>query len=357
MKTLAKVVVGLALSALTLWLFLRNLDPLKVREGLSGASLPLLVASIVVGYFGHLSLRSMRWATMLRPLKAHVSFYNLFSTTAIGYAISWLTPGRLGEVVRPVLLARREGLSVAGLLGMAAIERILDVATIAVLAAASALAAPLWWPEAGAGRFDVAVPLLGRADLVRVLAGSGAVGLVGCAAGILLLRALVHEDGRFLAMVDRRRARPGRAARFWEVVRHLADGASFLRDGRLALRVGLESVLIWITISFGIWVGLLAAGVRIPLPGSLLLVALSAIGISVPTPGGAGTVHFAFQRGLIDLFGIEPNLASAATVLYHPVIIYIPPVVFGLIFAWRDGLSPRTLRSLAAGGTGATSRP
>jgi len=97
--------------------------------------------------------------------------------------------------------------------------------------------------------------------------------------------------------------------------------------------------------------------VRIPIPGTLLLVALSVIGISVPTPGGAGTVHFAFQRGLIDLFGVEPNLASAATVLYHPVIIYIPPVVFGLVFAWRDGLSPRTLRRLAAGSTGAASQP
>ena len=108
---------------------------LAVAATLADASLPLLSASIVIGYFGHLSFRARRWKTMLDPLKEHVSFYNLFSTTAIGYAISWLTPGRIGEVARPVLLARREGIPVAGVLATAAIERVLDVVTIVGLAA------------------------------------------------------------------------------------------------------------------------------------------------------------------------------------------------------------------------------
>src|SRR5207247_1522214 len=70
------------------------------------------------------------------------------------------------------------------------------------------------------------------------------------------------------------------------------------------------------------------------------------------TPGGAGSVHYAFQQGLIGLFGIDKDLASAATVIYHPVLVYIPPIVFGLMFAWRDGLTPGTLRAAAAAGEG-----
>ncbi len=346
LKTLAKILAGFAISALTLYLFLRNLDLVKVREGLAGASVPLLVTSILVGYFGHLSLRARRWATMLQPMKSQISFYNLFSTTAIGYALSGLTPGRIGEVVRPVLLARREEMPVAGVLGTTAIERVLDVATIAVLAAGAALSAPLWW-QGEAAPMTVTVPFVGQAGIVPILAWFGALSLAGCAAGFLVLRSLVLKDSRFLRQVDRRRLAPGRMARVWAAVRHLAEGAAFLREGRRTLQVGVESVLIWVTIGVSSWIGLLAAGVRIPLPGTALLVALSALGIAVPTPGGAGTVHIAFQRGLIDLFGVEPNLASAATVLYHPITIYIPPVVFGLIFAWRDGLSPSKLRAAA----------
>src|SRR6185295_2597641 len=149
-----------------------------------------------------------------------------------------------------------------------------------------------------------------------------------------------------MAMVARRRSEGGRFARVLNIVSHLAEGSAFLRSPRLALVVGLQSILIWLVISAASWVGLLAARVEIPLPGAFLLVALSAVGISVPTPGGAGTVHIAFQRGLIDLFHVEPNLASAATFLYHPITVYIPPIVFGLCFAWRDGLTLAKLRTL-----------
>ena len=58
-------------------------------------------------------------------------------------------------------------------------------------------------------------------------------------------------------------------------------------------------------------------------------------------------MQFFFQWGLTELFGVEKNLAGAATFLYHPIIVYIPPVVFGLLFAWRDGLTPASLRALA----------
>lgn len=336
MKTATKISVGLAISALTLYLFLRTIDPAKVATSLAHASWPLLAASIAIGYFGHLSLRARRWGTMLEPLRARVSFYNLFSTTAIGYAISWLTPGRIGEVVRPVLLAGRESIPVAGVLATAVIERMLDVVAIVVLAAFAAMTAPMWWQTAG------------RTELLRTVSWMGAALLVASIAGLLLLRALVQENSRFLRLVDRRRSGGGRLAKFWNIVRHGAEGASFLRSSRRALRVGVESLSIWVVVAFGCWIGLLAARVKIPFPGSFLLVAVSAVGISVPTPGGAGPVHFAFQRGLIDLFGVEPNLASAATVLYHPISIYIPPILIGLVFAWRDGLSLAKVRTLRA---------
>jgi uncharacterized membrane protein YbhN (UPF0104 family) len=281
---------------------------------------------------------------MLDPLKPRISFYNLFSTTAVGYAVSCLTPGRIGEVARPVLLARREGILVPRVIATVAIERVLDVAAIVALAAAAALSAPAWWE--GERATQVTVPWLGRTDLGEVIAWFGLAGLATCLGLLLLLRALVMENSRFMALVARRRSGAGRFARMWEVVSHVAEGGAFLRSPRRALGVGLQSVLIWVVIAAASWVGLLAARVQIPFPGAFLLVALSAVGISVPTPGGVGTVHVAFQRGLIDLFHVEPNLASAATFLYHPITIYIPPIVFGLCFAWRDGLNAAKLRAL-----------
>ena len=275
---------GLAISALTLYLFVRTVDPATVAASLREASWPLLLASIAIGYFGHLSLRARRWGTMLAPLKADVGYYNLFSTTAIGYAISWLTPGRIGEVVRPVLLARRESIPVAGVLATAVIERLLDVAAIVVLAACAALSAPFWWQASGRSH-SISAPVLGEIDLVRTLAWMGAAGLAASAAGFLVLRGLVREHSAFLRWVDRREARRDRLTKFWSIVRHGAMGASFLRSPGRAVRVGVESLSIWFVIALSCWIGLLAARVRIPFPGSFLIVAVSAVGIAVPTPG------------------------------------------------------------------------
>lgn len=351
MKTLLKVGVGLALSALTLYLFMRNLDVERVRAGLMQANWPLLLAAILLGYFGHLSLRAFRWGLMLQPLKPkgaeRLSFYNLFSTTAIGYAVSWLTPGRIGEIVRPLLLARREALPGASAIATVGLERILDAVTVLALASVSAILAP-FWSSVGGNEPIFRIPIVGWSLTFRGVRWLGVAGLLGCVTFLAVLRALVREGSGFLQYLARKQASAGGLLRHvWTFARHLAEGATFLRDGARSLWISVCSLLIWGTLGLSIWLGLLAAGVRIPFVGVFLLLALSVIGIAVPTPGGAGTVHIAFQQGLVRLFGVEPNLASVATVLYHPVMVYIPPVLFGLLFAWRDGLSFSRLRHLA----------
>ena len=360
MRTPLKLLIGLGLSALFLYLFLRDLDLHEVWRSLRGANLGLVLVAIVIGYFGHLATRCWRWASMLRPLKTRISFYNMFSTTAIGYVLSWLVPLRLGEFARPVLLARRERIPAAGVLATVGIERILDAVTVFVMAAAAALTTPLWWEQTGPPA-TLNLPMIGERGVVPVIAAAGAIALVGCAAGLVAARVLLRE-GAPLPRWFERRARTAekpamRAA--WGFMSGLASGTAFLRDTTAALRIGAQSLVVWGVIGTSVWIGLLAAGVRVPYPGVYLLLVLSVFAIAIPTPGGMGPVQLVFNWGLTRLFGVETNLAAAATFLYHPVIVYIPPVVFGLFFAWRDGLRPGSLGALArekeAAGAGAAS--
>jgi glycosyltransferase 2 family protein len=57
----------------------------------------------------------------------------------IGYLGNAVLPARLGEPIRAHLLARREGLSSALVFGTAVLERIIDLATLAIIAFAAAL--------------------------------------------------------------------------------------------------------------------------------------------------------------------------------------------------------------------------
>src|SRR5262245_18343951 len=179
MRTPLKVLIGLGLSALFLYLFLKDLDLHEVWRALRESRLGLLLIAIVVGYFGHLATRCWRWAWMLRPLTERISFYNMFSTTAIGYLLPGLVPLRLGEFARPVLLARREGMPAAEVLATCGIERILDAVTVFVLAAAAALTTPLWWEQTGAP-VTLKLPVIGEQGIVTIIAVTGAVALVGC---------------------------------------------------------------------------------------------------------------------------------------------------------------------------------
>ena len=120
-RRVARVVGSLVISALALWLVQRQLDP--VPEDLSVAShgVPLYLATLLVYSF----FRTARWYFLVRPLGA----VRLAEVLLAGLAGTlWIValPWRLGELVRPALLARRTGLPLAQLVGTVAVERVVD---------------------------------------------------------------------------------------------------------------------------------------------------------------------------------------------------------------------------------------
>jgi hypothetical protein len=60
-------------------------------------------------------------------------FVTAFETTVIGFAASFLLPARPGEVLRPYLLAKREGLPATPAFATIILERLLDLVTVVLL--------------------------------------------------------------------------------------------------------------------------------------------------------------------------------------------------------------------------------
>ena len=80
-----------------------------------------LCASVGAIYF-----RAQRWRILLRPV-ADVPLGPAFSTTAIGFAATSVLPLRLGELIRPALLARRVGFGVSAAVSSVVLERMFDM--------------------------------------------------------------------------------------------------------------------------------------------------------------------------------------------------------------------------------------
>src|SRR5258708_22397300 len=95
-----------------------------------------LIAAVVVIY-GCYAVRSLRWEIFQKNL-GHAKFWEIYPATLAGFASVFLL-GRAGEPIRPVLLAKRAKLPLADIFGIWVLERLFDVASMAVIAAIALL--------------------------------------------------------------------------------------------------------------------------------------------------------------------------------------------------------------------------
>jgi len=107
LKETLKFAAGLLLAGLLLWWVLRGIDPHILWSQLREASLLGLLVAAALGV-AHNIFRVLRWRALLEPVRSKVPFRPMFDAVILGYATSWTIPGRLGELVRPALLAGRE---------------------------------------------------------------------------------------------------------------------------------------------------------------------------------------------------------------------------------------------------------
>ena len=328
MKRFLKIAGSVALGALLLWLFFRHLDLREILAHVREAD-PFWLGVAVLMQGLHLVIRSFRWRTLLSPMKKGIGFYNLFSTTSIGYMLSFLL-FRIGEVVRPLLLGQRERISRSGALATCVLERLMDFVTVAFL-----------WGIYLVFRFE-------RADAHQVagldiaqLRATGLIFGIATLAAFPVLYVIVHFRQRLFAFFDRRL---GSDAALPRLIHAFLGGFDAVKGGRLLTRAWLQSFGVWLSIAGSIWASLRAFDLGVDFLDSFLMVALLAFGIAVPTPGGVGSYEYVGQLGL-QFFGVGPNQAAAAILVTH-VTSVAPVMVLGFLLVWRDGLSLRGLTGM-----------
>ena len=133
MQKPVRTVVLVVLSVGLLALFLRGARLSDVWAEIREADAWLVGAAVATTVI-NMVFRALRWQCLLRPVgKTH--FRSVFRATVIGFAAINVLPARAGEVIKPYLLARKEGLSVTSTFATVVVERVLDSVTIAMMLA------------------------------------------------------------------------------------------------------------------------------------------------------------------------------------------------------------------------------
>jgi uncharacterized protein (TIRG00374 family) len=305
-------------AVLLLWWMLRGQEP----EQIWSRMLEVSVVGVLLGGMlnvGHNFFRVWRWRALLHPVREGVAFRPMFTAVILGYFVTWIVPARLGEVVRPALLSARERLPLAACMGTIVADRFLDGLTIVALFAIGTLITPL---EGEAARY-VALLRTGSLGLLAVLA------LV-----VVFLVMASSMRGRLGGWLASRR---GVLAWIGRAVLSFSQGIEALSRPKLLARVSLHSLLAWLAIALGLWIGVRACGAQIPFGAMLIILPATALGIALPTPGGLGGFNVALATGL-QIFLVEEATASSAGILVW-VMCIVPVLILGPILLVVDRVS------------------
>jgi uncharacterized protein (TIRG00374 family) len=310
--------LGMAVSALFLWLALRGLDLNQFWDELQGASYGWLLPSVLV-YFGAVWARTWRWHYMLRALKP-VPLRRLFPTVTISYMGNNVYPARAGEVLRAYVLKRDEGVSMSASLATILVERIFDGLVMLLFVFLTLPTVPNLQPE------------LRRLVVLASLAFFGAL-----LAFLALASAPTTARHLYSGLINR-----FLPARFRPQLLALADrfmeGLVGLRRGRDLAMIFVTSTVVWLLETVKYWFVMQAFPFEVSFFALMLMNGLANLALTIPAaPGGIGPFDWAGIETLAA-FGVDRILASAYTLVLH-VALWFPITVLGAYYFARKGLT------------------
>jgi uncharacterized protein (TIRG00374 family) len=299
----------------------------------------LAMTLILATYVG----RAMRWEIMLRPLAKDVRLWPLVVATCIGFTAVMLF-GRAGELVRPFLISRRQGVSFSSQVAAWVVERMLDLLMVLVI-------------------FGIALTQVSGSGVEHSSAVRATIEATGFLAGVsgLLCLALLVGLRYFHGNIKTR----------------LLDGLSFLpkvvvaRVGKslAAFEEGMQStqqksyvwqlvaytVIEWIIIGGSFFCVFQAfpatAGLRIT--DVIITMGFVFLGSILQIPGVGGGMQLATVLVLTEFYGVGLEAASGVALMLW-MITFVMVVPLGSIMAFHEGIKWRNLRNLRSSSAGYT---
>lgn len=324
MKRTLQYSLTLILSVALIWLGFRGVDPSAVAQALGQANPGYVALAVALGLLSFVG-RALRWQALTRHLKEGIRFRNLFSCTVIGFMLSYVLPGKVGELARPILLAGREGISKGSAIGTVAVARMMDFLSILILLSIYLIAFSSRLPADGSGwiaQFRTYRTVLGIAVLATVVG----------------LYAAVLARERLFTTLERKTHPERWPRRVVDFFHALVRGFEILK-GPKALVIGmLYTLAAWVLIDLSILSCLKAFDVPMDFADVFLLIAFLAVGISVPTPGGVGGYQEMGKLCLVGIFKMEPEKALAVAWAQWFIAV-IPVVILGAILIWTEGMT------------------
>jgi len=315
--------LGVLISILFIWLALRGLKLEEFWDSVKDANYIWLIPGIAV-YFVGVWVRAWRWHYLLGPIKK-IPTKNMFPITTIGYMGNNVYPARAGEVLRAVILKRKEEVSVSASLATIIVERIFD------------------------GVVMLAFVFVNLPELAKLTSASGFVGNIQQVAvigtGVFISALLVFL---LAAMFPQLTARVGSWFIYHLLPRRLhekvislmnkfLDGLASLRSPFNVLMVFFTSIIIWLLETGKYWFVMHAFDFSVSFFALMLMNGIVNLATTIPSaPGYIGTFD-APGIAVLTAYGVEHSIAAGYTLVLH-VALWVPITALGAYYLAREGI-------------------
>ncbi len=289
--------VGFAVAAAVIYLFLKNFDLNVAAKSISEAKWHFFLPAFAV-YYLSLPLRGWRWGVFLKPAGHTVSSGPLTHYYFLAWFANALLPARIGDLYRAYLLKKNKSVSISLSLGVLFSERVFDLVVTAGLVAISGI---YFWSV-----------LSGTSERDYIILGFMAVMLV-VAVFVALIAGLPHLAG----MVPQR----------WRSRVELFRSGLF-RSPSLLPTVLIVTLLVWMSEALRLYFVFLAFGIDAGFMVAVFISQAALIVMAIPlSPAGLGLVEILMLKILAST-GLTSDLAGALTITDR-LISYWSLLAFG----------------------------
>ena len=307
--------LGLAVSALTLYLALRNVTLSEIWAALTQADAGFVGLALLNVAVNTLA-KAFRWRVFLGRAGARISVFRVLQVLLVGQMLNTLYPARIGDLSRVYMLGS-QGLGRAFCLGTLLLEKLVDLLSYTLLFLLLVFLVPLpAWIDDSVYTFSLVILVASAAVIFLAYRPQAFLCALGRLAGGVPTTVQAYINSRF---------------------RSVMDSLEVLHSRRVLFSLVAWSALIWGTAILNNHLVLLAIGIDLPWTASLLVLMVLMAGISIPSvPGKIGIFEYSCILALA-VYGIGQAPALSYGIVLHSIVL-LPTTLLGLLYFWLHGL-------------------
>ncbi|MBW1896370.1 MAG: flippase-like domain-containing protein [Deltaproteobacteria bacterium] len=343
-KILLSLTIGVLVSAVALYLVFRNIPLRELVSYLGTVNYWWVLPAVVVNIIGFW-LRVVRWQLLLSPFKK-AGYWSAHHPLMIGFMANCVLPGRVGELARPAIFYKREGVAFSKVLATVGAERLFDVVVLLlcfVMVLSTANISPSLNMTFGDYQLNKAtLETIGMRTLQLCILLIAGIVLVSVRQTQAIIRKIILRLPQLFFFAPtgfREKIREKLCIKLIHIFDNVVAGLDLLKSPKKVTLCFVLSIIVWAVSGLSYYVMTFGCpGIDLSFLEVFAMMVILCFFISLPSaPGFWGLWEAGGVFGLL-IFGVSATEARGYTLVNH-VFQMLPIIVIGLISAVITGIS------------------